>query len=244
LDLNLKSADNKGAVNYFCIISKRVKIQLRVTPKRAWLVSSFGWLMKDLRFFLAILCLGSLAVSLNTCGGGSPIGQPTSISVTPENPIILVETTQQFTATGKFSVAPTDDITTFVAWRSSDTAVATVDSNGLARGLAAGTTIITATFGDVSGGTTLTVTTATLSSITVTPANPTLPQGTTSQFTAIAAFSDGTTHDVTTLVAWTSSNTAVATINGNGLVTALTAGTTTITAVLGAISASTTLTVT
>jgi len=199
--------------------------------------------MKILRFFLAILFLGSLAVSLSTCGGGSPIGQPTSITVTPENPILLVETTQQFTATGKFPVAPTDDITTYVTWRSSNTAVATVNSNGLAKGLAAGTTIITAAFEDVSGGTILTVTAASLSSITVTPANPTIAGGTTQQFTAIGAFSDGTIHDVTSLVTWNSINTAVATINSNGLVTALTAGTTTITATSGAVWANTTLTV-
>jgi len=199
--------------------------------------------MKILRFFLAILLLGSLAVSLNTCGGGNHIGQPTSITVTPENPILLVETTQQFTATGKFPVAPTDDITTYVTWRSSNTAVATVNSNGLAKGLAAGTTIITAAFEDVSGGTILTVTAASLSSITVTPANPTIAGGTTQQFTAIGAFSDGTIHDVTSLVTWNSINTAVATINSNGLVTALTAGTTTITATSGAVWANTTLTV-
>jgi uncharacterized protein YjdB len=199
--------------------------------------------MQNLKFFLVILFLGPLAVSLNTCGGGSPIGQPTSITVTPENPIILVGTTQQFTATGKFPVAPTDDITTYVTWQSSNTAVATVDNKGLARGLAAGTTIITATFGDVSGGTILTVTSASLSSITVTPANPTIHGGTTQQLTAIGAFSDGTTYDVTTSVTWTSINTAVATINSNGLVMALTAGTTTITATSGAISANTTLTI-
>ncbi len=200
--------------------------------------------MRNFRFIPTILILGSLAVSLNSCGGGSAIGQPTSITVTPDNPIILLGTTQQFTATGEFPVAPRDDITTEVTWSSSNTAVATVNNNGLARGLAAGTTIITATFGDVSGGTTLTVTSATLSSIAVTPANPRVPGGTTQQFRAIGTFSDGTTHDVSFSITWSSSNTAVATVNSNGLATALTSGTAIITATSGTILVNTPFTVT
>ncbi len=44
-----------------------------------------------------------------------------------------------------------------VTWSSSDTAVATIDQNGLATGLSPGVTTITATSGSVSGSTTLTV---------------------------------------------------------------------------------------
>jgi hypothetical protein len=66
-------------------------------------------------------------------------------------------------------------------------------------------------------------------------------------YRAIARFSDGTTFDVTTGAAWSSSSTSVASISGAlgtvGIATALRGGTTTITARLGSISGSTTLTV-
>ena len=59
---------------------------------------------------------------------------------------------------------------------------------------------------------------------------PTLSAGATGQFKATATMSDGTTQDVTSAASWTSSNTAVATITEAGLVTAISDGSTTITA--------------
>lgn len=59
--------------------------------------------------------------------------------------------------------------------------------------------------------------------------------GNTEQFTAIGTYSDNSTKDITNLVNWKSDNTAVATINTMGLVTALTTGATNITAELSEI---------
>ncbi len=92
------------------------------------------------------------------------------------------------------------------------------------------------------------MTPATLVSLAVTPANPSIADGTTKQFTATGTYSDGTTQNLTTTAAWSSSYTSVATISNasgsNGLATAVGAGTTTITAASGSVSGSTTLTVT
>lgn len=166
-----------------------------------------------------------------------------SIAVTPANPTISKSTTQQFTATGTFSDNSTQDMTTQVTWSSSKTAVATITSAGLATAVAAGTTTITAKWDTISGTATLTVTTATLASITVTPANKSISKGTTQQFTATGKFSDNNTQDLTSQVTWTSSKTPVATISSAGLATGVSAGTTTITAKSGAVEGSTTLTV-
>jgi uncharacterized protein YjdB len=121
-------------------------------------------------------------------------------------------------------------------------------SKGLATGVAAGTTTITATSGSVSGSTTLTVTAATLVSISVTPTNPSIAKGTTRQFTATGTYSDSTTQNLTTAVTWSSSSTTVATISNatgsKGLATGVAAGTTTITATSGSVSGTTSLTVT
>jgi hypothetical protein len=107
-------------------------------------------------------------------------------------------------------------------------------------------------------------TVATLSSIAVTPANPTISANGPAQncpagaangeicFTATGTFSDKTTRDLTNFVTWTSSNTVVAIIGPNasvtpplgpGVASALAAGTATISATSGGVSGSTTLTV-
>src|SRR5207244_2087349 len=100
-----------------------------------------------------------------------------------------------------------------------------------------------------SGATMLTVTGATLSSIAVTPANPSIAKGTTQQLTATGTFSDGSTQDLTTQVTWTSSNTTVATVSNaagsKGLATGIAVGAATVTATdpSSGISGNTTITV-
>jgi len=77
----------------------------------------------------------------------------------------------------------------------------------------------------------------------VTPANPTVTQYLTQQFTAMGNYSDGSTQNLTSSVTWSSGTMSVATISSTGLATAVVGGTSTITATKGAISGSTTLTV-
>ena len=208
-----------------------------------------GILMKNIRFFLALWFAGSFALSLTTCAGPLALN---GIVLTPANPNMPVGVTQQFTATGYFNDQTTRDITMEVAWSSSDTLVATVNSNGLATGIATGTTMITATStiassfsaSGSSGSTTLTVNTATLSAISVTPADPSVPVGATQQFIATGTYSDGSSYDISTQVTWSSSDALVATVDSSGLATAVAAGPATITATSGSISGNTTLTVT
>ena len=85
---------------------------------------------------------------------------------------------------------------------------------------------------------------ATLTSIAVTPANPTVLAGATQQFTATGTYSDGSKQNLTSLAAWGSSSTAVATVNASGLATAVSAGTTTLSAALTGISGRSSLVVT
>ena len=82
---------------------------------------------------------------------------PMSITVTPIIPTISIETSQQFTATCTSSDGTMLDITRQVIWTSSNTGVATIDADGLATAVSAGTTTISATLSDAVGSTTLTV---------------------------------------------------------------------------------------
>jgi hypothetical protein len=175
-----------------------------------------------------------------------------SIGVTPVNPSIAKGRTQQFVATGTFSDTTTANITDTVTWTSTVPANASISnaagSRGLATGLLVGSTQIRATSGAISGTTNLTVTDAVLVSINVTPAAPSVAKGRTQQFTATGTFSDASTVDLTGTVLWSTTAPAIATISNaagsRGLATTLAVGPTDVVATSGAVTGSTTLTVT
>jgi uncharacterized protein YjdB len=169
----------------------------------------------------------------------------TSVNVTPAAVSIPLGTVQQFTATGTFSDDTAQDITGSVMWSSSPTTVASITVSGLATGKNVGTVTITATFGAISGSVPATVDAKNLVSITVLPANPSIAQNTSEQFSATGTFNDGSTHNLTAQVAWSSSNTAAATVGStSGSAKGLTPGSSTISATLGTINGSTVLEVT
>ncbi|HYX52978.1 MAG TPA: Ig-like domain-containing protein [Candidatus Limnocylindrales bacterium] len=167
----------------------------------------------------------------------------TTISITPAASSIPVNTTQQFTATGTYSDGSSRDLSALVTWGSSATSVATIDANGLVSAISAGPTTISATLGAVTGNTGLTVTTPVISFLTVSPDGLTLGAGVKQQFTATATYSDGSSQDLSSGVTWSTSDNTLATVNSTGLVTTVAAGTITITATLGSINDSATLTV-
>jgi uncharacterized protein YjdB len=206
---------------------------------------------RNLRVCLQLLLL-LFAVGSVGCGNNvNSIPQPPPktlnvIAVTPATPSIAVGATEQFTAMATYSDNSTGNVTSSVTWSSSSTGVATINSSGMASGVANGSSTITATLNGIAGSATLTVSTnaPTLTSVAVTPATPSIAAGATQQFTATGTYSSGPTQNITGQVTWTSSSTAAATISASGLATGVGAGSSTITAALGSISGTTTLTVT
>jgi trimeric autotransporter adhesin len=185
----------------------------------------------------------ALTVSSSAGGGGGTSASLNAITIAPANPSIPVNTIQQFTATGSYSDGSSADLTSLVTWSSSSIGVATVNATGAVTGIAAGSTLITATLNSVSQTTTATITAPTISAISVTPEGMTLPIGIGQQFTVTAIYSDGSTADLTSGVIWSSSATAVATIDNTGLASTLAAGTTNVIATVGSLTDSTSLTV-
>src|SRR5262249_8430090 len=84
-----------------------------------------------------------------------------SITVSPVNPSVVNGQTAQFTATGHFSDGSSQVLTSGVTWSSSNTAIATIASGGLATAVGVGSATITAVDGTLTSTTTLTVTAAT-----------------------------------------------------------------------------------
>ena len=174
----------------------------------------------------------------------------TSIEIVAVPSIIAVGTSTKLTATGNYSGQYTADITDQVVWSSDSNAeIVTAVSPRRAKGKNAGTTAhLTATMGSISANYTLTVTAATVTAITISPATPSIAKGSPCQFTANGIFSDSTTQDLTYDATWTSSAASVASISDNsaskGFAQTIALGTTIITAAFDTQSVSTPLTVT
>jgi len=134
----------------------------------------------------------------------------TSITVTPANPSIIVNGQQQFTATGNYSDGSHQNLTSSATWTSSSPSVATINSTGLATGVAAGSTTITATYGSVHGNTGLTVTGGNGTfTISVNPASLTIAQGNQGTTTITTAVSGGFNSSITLSVSGVPSGTSV-----------------------------------
>jgi Bacterial Ig-like domain (group 2) len=207
---------------------------------------------------LALLALSSCGDDTAAPGRGSATlnvaaAPLASIAVTPANPSVATGMTQQFTATGTYTDGTQAVLTSQATWASATPAVATISASGLASAVATGSSGITATFGGVTAtAASLTVTAAprVVKSIQVTPSYPTVPAGITQAFKAVGTFTDNSTADITADVTWATATPAVATVTGSGVATALSAGTSNITAtcatatVCQALSGSATLNVT
>lgn len=162
-----------------------------------------------------------------------------SITVAPASASIHAGGTQPFTATGHFADGTTANITTSVNWTSSNATVATIDTSGLATGHAAGSSQITARSGNITSNIAMLNVDNPLVSIAVTPTTATISAHGTQQFTATGTFSDGSHQDITTTAMWNSSVPSVASISATGLATAVSVGSTNITATLNAIPSNT-----
>ncbi|MBV9482721.1 MAG: Ig-like domain-containing protein [Acidobacteria bacterium] len=170
---------------------------------------------------------------------------PVKLTLTPGNTFIPPGAALQFSAIVTFSDNTTAYVTQQASWSSADSAIATVTNYGLATAQGQGKTTITAKFGAVSGSASLLVTSSTLQSIAISPANPKVAEGIAAQFNATGTFADGSTQDLTTAVNWGSQTQKIATIGSKtGVLQALSPGQTTITATFGAVTGTTAVTVT
>ncbi len=174
-----------------------------------------------------------------------------SIEITPVTPVIRLPATgtviQRFFATGLYSDGTTSDVTGQVTWESNNPAVLEfaggLGNAGVATAKTTGGATVTARLGAVTATTSVMVMSATITSIRVTPVNPTLPRDTTQAFTATATYSDGTSADVTGSAVWSSGDSAVISVSSTGVATGLAVGSTSVRATIGQVSGSAFVTV-
>lgn len=116
-----------------------------------------------------------------------------------------------------------------IAWQSSNPAIAVVNSSGGVSAVAKGSVTITAISEGKTGSAPLTVAAKAVAGVTVTPNPASATVGQTAQLSASAKDGQGVAMTGRTFT-WTSSNSAVASVSASGLVTAVGAGTATISA--------------
>jgi hypothetical protein len=207
---------------------------------------------------------GPSAVVSATYTAGSP---PTlnSVSLTAAGPVtsIQVGTSVQINAACHYANGTTTGCNTPDAygnsvsnWNTSNAGIVSLNSSGLAGGVAVGSANLTATVAGVTSPPfTLSVTAAsvTLSSVSLatTGGITTLVVGGTNQLVATCHYSDSSTTSCATtdshgnkVTAWTSTATTIATVSSSGLVSGVAAGSTNLTAVVAGITSSPALTIT
>src|SRR5271157_2969884 len=185
---------------------------------------------------IQLVVFGALSGTLlfaPACGSGhspakSTVASPVmllSISVNPSTGSIPLGGVLQLSAIGTFSDKSAKDISSSVVWASSAPTVAPVSSSGQVNAKALGGATVTATQGSVNGSATVSIMPAVLVSLSVSADNPSIPIGESTQVRARGTFTDNSSRDVTTSVAWTSSSPGMTSISSGGLAQAKAPGT-------------------
>lgn len=157
------------------------------------------------------------------CKASCPVSVTVPVSGIALNQNSLVLAPDE-TATLTAILSPEDVTAVTIVWSSSDVQIVTVDENGNVKAVGSGNAVITAQAGSCKATCSVLVTVP-VQSVSIQPDQLTLEEEETAQLEAIVLPADATDKSVS----WSSSDPAVATISGNGLLSALKVGTVTIT---------------
>ena len=180
-------------------------------------------------------------------GGGADTTEPdslttlNSISISRLEGKIKAGNSRQLTVTAYYTDSSTTDVSTSVAWSSSQSNIANISTNGVLDASSAGQTSITAILDGKEDS--IDVDVIDFSELSISPTALTLVKGSVQQYTATGQYSDNSTEDLSDKVSWNSSHPIFASISESGLLTTISQGTSTISANFDSYSSSTTLTV-
>jgi uncharacterized protein YjdB len=169
-----------------------------------------------------------------------------SISVDPSAPTLAAGTSVAIVATGVFSDGSKQDVSQLATWTSSDSTVAAVAvtaSGAKLSGPKAGSATVAAKLLNLSATINVTVTSAVLQSLDLTPSHPTIPVGINTRFQATGTYSDSTTQDVSSQVFWSVSNGGIASVDATGNVSTRAMGSVDLLAALAGVTGKTTIVV-
>ncbi|MGG4451228.1 Ig-like domain-containing protein [Brevibacillus porteri] len=160
------------------------------------------------------------------------------IKGTPVQVSLVAGGTQQLSVTATYSNGAEENISRQAVYSSSNANVASVDSSGLITALSPGATQVTVSYGGQSTIIPVTVSGNAISlvSLAVTPATVSIGKGATQQLEVKATYKDGKNIDVSGQAVYVPGDATVVTVDANGVVTAVKAGSTSITVSFGGAS--------
>ena len=115
----------------------------------------------------------------------------------------------EFYLTGIYSYSIVRDLTPYASWSSANEGLATVDASGIMTPVADGLVSIRASYQGQSASKAVTINSATISSISITPPTASLTSGGLLDLKATGIYSDGSTRNLTKKVTWSSSDASV-----------------------------------
>ena len=176
-----------------------------------------------------VYAVNGVTLSTGSVTGG--IGAQTTVAATAQ------------TATYSF------DVSSSAIWSSSNPAVATVSSNGVIQFISAGSAVVTASYAGYSANVNVTVQSKSLVSLAIAMAGggTSVPVNGMKNLIVTGTYSDATTEVLTNTAVWSSSNNSVLSISNTlptiGKVTGLSAGISTVSAVIGSVTGTLVVTV-
>jgi len=204
-------------------------------------------LSKNIVSFYSFFIFSFTALLLLGCGGGGSdpaVQTPSfrSLDITTVDSSLKISEKFQLIVTGTYSDGSSKNLTSSVTWSVSDSTVLDVSNTGLITALAGGISNVSAAFEGQSIERSISV--KALTSLNISPTSVTLALTSSEQLSVTAKYTDNSNETLNNLVIWSSSDSSVASVSITGEVLALSVGTISITANLGAVSASLSVTVT
>lgn len=181
--------------------------------------------------FVALLLIAACPRSINDPGF--------NLSLSPTTASLFVDDSTRLTATLRDGNG--DIVSTSFSWTSDSPTVASVDSVGTVKAEGPGSTVIRVSARGESANATVTVAEDNGQTLTVSPTSANLIVDGTQRFTATLKDRNGNTIPATP--EWSSNNTAVATVDGSGTARGMRAGSATIQAKVGGLTANVPITV-
>ena len=210
---------------------------LDLSSEASWFSSKSDYASIDANGVITALSPGSTVISAvvrdKTASSTVTIeqGELLSLTIKPVAGPLAIAEQHQFSAEGLFGNGSSDynfDVTEYTSWSSSDTSKLTIldtaGNKGLGETKDSGNVTITANLGSRTDSIEVNISAVTLSHLEISSTQTSLPINAKLQLQANGIYSDGNNSNLNAQVSWSTSNTDVATIDANGLMTALKIG--------------------
>lgn len=187
------------------------------------------------KIILGLLVM-SVAILTTGCGDSGSDNPPppnvTSIEVNTSTETIPLGLSVVFTTVSNLSDSSSQDVTSLATYILQDSTILALESNttNMFKAIGVGSSVVTTQYAGYEVNTTITVSNAELTSISVTAPSLNVGKGQTIQFTANGTYTDNSIVDISSDVNWISTDTSIATISNSGLLTTLSIGSTQVSA--------------